>query len=394
MLDKSAAEQIRTALHRSVEAGELAGANLLVARNGEETFYCEAGLADREESIPIRRDSLFRLYSMTKPVTATALMILLERGEIELCESVGKFLPGFRNQKVAIGEQFVAIEREMMLSDLLSMTSGLVYGGPDHAGRGTERLFANLVERLEDENPMGTVEFANQLGEFPLSFQPGTDWSYGTSADVLGAIIEVVSGMRFGEFLEKELFSPLRMNDTGFWLKEEKRSRLARTYASQPEGGMILYEGNHLGILHQMDRNPAFESGGAGLLSSLDDYARFANMLMNGGSLDGKQILRPKTVAHLCSRTLDDKQQSGFIRRFPLPGHTYGNLMRVLIDPGSTRNIGCTGEYGWDGWLGCYFCNCPEDGLSFVFMTQRKDAGTMEITRKLRNIILSACSQV
>jgi CubicO group peptidase (beta-lactamase class C family) len=233
----------------------------------------------------------------------------------------------------------------------------------------------------------------NRLGKGALAFQPGTSWQYGTSADVLGAIIEVVSGQRFGEFLKKEIFEPLGMKDTGFWLPVEKRNRLAKTYADDGKGELELYTGNHLGIVHQMDRDPAFESGGAGLVSTIDDYSKFAKMLMNKGNLDGIQILKPKTVNYLTTATLNAAQQKGFDTWLTLCGHSYGNLMRVMTDCSKAGDLGSPLEYGWDGWLGAYFNNCPDEDLTILFMMQKTNAGTTTLTRKLRNIILSSCCE-
>lgn len=396
MLDAFAVTQIKKALRTSIDNHELAGANLLVMHKGEELLYLGDGLADIEANLPIQRDSLFRLYSMSKPITAAAVMALYEGGMIDLSEPVSKFLPGFRNQQVAVDGKLVPAEREVTLHHLLSMTSGLVYGGEDPAGQATEAVFAEVDARLLGEEPMETVELANRLGACPLAFQPGTDWRYGTSADVLGAVVEVVSGKRFGEFLRDAFFDPLEMRDTGFWLTEaHQNGRMAKTYIDNgPQDPMTLYAGNHLGIIHSMDRSPAFESGGAGLVSSLDDYARFGQMLINGGGWEGRQLLRPATVAYFGNSTLNQQQQPGFLTRFSMPGYSYGNLMRVLTDPGKAAVIGSPGEYGWDGWLGCYFCNCPQDKLTFLLMMQRKDSGTMAITRKLRNIVMSAvCDQ-
>lgn len=391
MLDAFAVMQIKKALRAAIDNHELAGANLLVMHKGQELLYLEDGQADLEADIPIQRDSLFRLYSMTKPVTAAAVMVLFEGGLLDLSEPVSKFLPGFRNQQVAVDGNLVPVEREVTLHHLLSMTSGLVYGGEDPAGKATEALFEEVDKRLLGEDPMGTVELANRLGKCPLAFQPGTDWRYGTSADVLGAVVEVVSGKRFGEFLKETIFDPLGMKDTGFWLSAaHQNGRMAKTYIDNgPKYPMTTYAGNHLGIIHAMDQSPAFESGGAGLVSTLDDYTRFGQMLLNGGSWEGRQLLRPASVAYYGSSTLNARQQPGFLERFSLQGYSYGNLMRVLTEHGKASVIGSPGEYGWDGWLGCYFCNCPQDDLTFVFMTQRKDSGTMAITRKLRNIVMS-----
>lgn len=393
MFDKKEINQVKKALRDAIDSNYIAGGNLMVIKNGQEIFFHEDGLADRKAGLPIRRNSIFRLYSMTKPITAAAVMILLERGEIDLYEPVSKYLDGLKNQMVDEDGNPVPAEREVTLKDLLFMTSGLVYGGNHRAGKETEALFKEIDSRLLSDSPMSTLEAMNKLGRCALAFQPGTSWEYGTSADVLGAVVEVAGGKRFGEFLKEEIFEPLDMKDTGFWLQPEKRNRLAKTYAEDGKGGLILYTGNNLGIINKMDRDPAFESGGAGLVSTIDDYARFTRMLMNEGSLDGVQILRPQTVRYLTSGILNAVQQEAFDRKINLQGHSYGNLMRVMTDSSKAGDLGCLGEYGWDGWLGAYFCNCPKEDLTFLFMMQKTDAGTTTLTRRLRNIILSSCCE-
>lgn len=390
MLESYITNQLQKTLKASIDNKEIAGANFMVIKDGSEIFYHEDGMADMESGRPIARDSIFRLYSMTKPITATSVMLLLERGEIDLFDSVSRYIPGFKHQRIEKNGELVPAGREVNIHDLLNMTSGLVYGGTDLAGKNTEALFQELGSRLYGEHPMSTLEFANRLGQGPLSFEPGSGWQYGTSADVLGAVVETVSGMRYGQFLQKEIFEPLGMNDTGFWLPEAKRDRLAKTYQDDGEGGLKLYAESHLGIVHQMDRDPAFESGGAGLVSTIDDAAKFTTMLMNRGCLNGMQLLKPRTVQYLTSAALTDWQQKGFDTWHSLCGHSYGNQMRIMTDPGQAGFIGSRGEYGWDGWLGAYFCNSPQDGLTILLMIQKKDAGTMSITRKLRNIVFSS----
>ena len=201
--------------------------------------------------------------------------------------------------------------------------------------------------------------------------------------------MEVVSGMRFGDFLEKEIFTPLEMVDTGFWVPEEKQSRLVKTYECNEGKPSVLYTGNHLGIRNAMDRRPAFESGGAGLVSTIDDYSHFAQMLLNGGSYKGKQILSPAMVRFMTGHVLSAEQQEVFEREGMawLEGFSYGNFMRVLVNPGRSATLGSKGEYGWDGWLGCYFANAPQDQMTILMMTQKKDSGTFRMTRLLRNTI-------
>ncbi|WP_040951462.1 serine hydrolase domain-containing protein [Gorillibacterium massiliense] len=389
MLDQITVSRMKQTLRESIDNNEISGANMMIIKDGQEVFYHEDGLADREAWTPISRDSIFRLYSFSKPITAASVMILVERGVIDIYDPVSRFLPGFKNQKVAQNGELVPAVREVTIHDLLSMTSGLVYGGEDLAGKATGELFQEIERGLYSDAPINTLDAMNRLGTFPLFFQPGASWQYGSSADVLGAVVEVASGMGFGDFLQKEMFSPLGMTDTGFWVPDAKRSRLTKTYENTPDGGMQPYTGNNLGILQKMDREPAFESGGAGLVSTIDDAARFTTMLMNGGTLDGAQILKPRTVRYLTSSTLSASQQQAFEAWNSLSGHSYGNLMRVMTDTSRSGILGSLGEYGWDGWLGAYFCNCPSDGLTILFMTQKRDAGTLPITRKLRNIVFS-----
>ncbi|MDF2942344.1 MAG: beta-lactamase [Herbinix sp.] len=393
MLGNEEIKQIKKVIKDSVDKNEVAGVNLLVIKEGKEILYHEDGMADKDAEQPIKRDSIFRLYSMSKPVTAAAMMILMERGEIDLYDPVSKYLEGFKNQLVEVGGNLVSANREVNIKDLLSMTSGLVYPGEGKAGQDTADVFLEMDQRLLGDQPMDTLEAMNKLGKCALAFQPGELWQYGTSADVLGAVIEVVSGQRFGVFLQKEIFEPLGMKDTGFWLPVEKRSRLVKTYADDGKNGLELYNGNNLGIINLMDRAPAFESGGAGLVSTIDDYARFAKMLMNKGNLDGTQILRPRTVKYLTSATLTPTQQKCFDTWLTLSGHSYGNFMRIMTECGKAGDMASPGEYGWDGWLGAYFNNCPEEDLTILLMMQKTDAGTTTLTRKLRNIILSACCE-
>jgi len=388
MLASSTMNQIKEVLHTGIKNGDVAGANMLVIKDGQESFYHQDGLADIASNRPIKRDTLFRLYSMTKPITAAAVMILLEGGQIDLFDPVCQYIPGFIGQKVDAYGHLIPVMRDATIKDLLSMTSGLVYPNDENlAGEATLELFQEIDQKLLGEKPLNTLEIANRLGQCPLSFQPGASWQYGTSADVLGAIIEVVSGQSFGKFLEENIFEPLGMHDTGFWVPQEKRNRLATAYEMTNKNDPFPYEGNHLGIINAMDRQPAFESGGAGLVSTIDDYARFAQMLMNRGSLDNVQILKPKTVDYLTSSTLQAEQQENFDLWHTLSGHSYGNLMRVMTDHRQAGLLGSNGEYGWDGWLGAYFCNCPKDNLTILIMMQKKDAGTTSLTRKLRNTV-------
>lgn len=393
--NKKLEEKLRQILEQAVEENLVAGGNLLVWEDGKELVYTQAGLADRENNKKINRDTIFRLYSMSKPVTAASAMILMERGMLDLYEPVSKFLPEYAEVKVAAENGLISPQREMLVGDLLSMTSGLVY--PDEAtvsGKTTDLVYQELDRRLYSENPMTTRELAKNLANCPLAFTPGSSWQYGTSADVLAAVIEVISERRFSEFLDEEIFMPLGMRDTGFWVPEEKQDRLAKTYETVvlPDGrnDMILYTGNQLGIRNDMMQSPAYEAGGAGLVSTLDDYMKFAGMLLGEGFFDGVRILQPETVRYMCSRELMPAQQAAMDAWIGLEGHSYGNFMRVCKDPTKSKMLVRRDEYGWDGWLGMYFANFPNEKMTMLIGTQKKDGGTFALTRKLRNAILSA----
>lgn len=381
-------------LKDSIENSEIAGANFLVVKDGKEMVYVQAGLADREAGRKIERDTMFRLYSQTKPVTSVAAMILMERGLLDFYAPVSDFLPSFAQMYVAKGEERVPCTRQILVNDLLNMTSGLVY--PDEgteAGRATDQIFGEACSRLHGESPMTTRELADKLASCPLAFAPGSSWAYGASADVLGAVIEVVSGKRLSKFMQEEIFEPLGMKDTAFWVPKEKQSRLARAYETveKENGGkeLVLYTGDNLAICNDMAKPPVYEAGGAGLASTLDDYSRFAAMLLNEGSLDGVQILKPKTVEFFRSGEILPAQQNSFRNWVGLEGYSYGNLMRVCKNPSQSGMMTRKGEYGWDGWLGMYFANFPEEKMTILMGTQKRNGGTFGLTRRLRNVVLS-----
>ncbi|MDO4284714.1 MAG: serine hydrolase domain-containing protein [Eubacteriales bacterium] len=384
-------QALQDIMKKAVSEGEIAGMNLLLLRDGEELFYAQEGWADREAAVPIGRDSIFRLYSMTKPVTAAAAMLLMERGQLDLGSPVSEYLPAFANQMVSGVKTPVPVSplRPMVVKDLLDMTSGLVYGGTASAAEmAAEAVFEELKSRLYTEQPMTTREVADALAGCPLAYQPGSSWQYGSSADVLGAVIEEAAGMKFGDFLRQEFFGPLEMQDTDFYVPQEKRGRLVKTYQQEPDGTLSVFMGNHLGIMNRMDIPNAFESGGAGLVSTVDDYSHFAQMLLNGGEYRGRRILRGRTVEFMTFGRLLPCQQDGF-DWLSLTGMTYGNLMRRVMEKGQVQGLSSLGEYGWDGWLGCYFANCPQDRLTILMMMQKKDSGTFSLTRKLRNRIFA-----
>lgn len=382
--------QLQGILDEMVDTGFVAGVNCLVLKDGIEQSYYESGYQDIASGKRLNRDTIFRMYSMTKPVTAAAAMILLQEGKIDLMDPVSKYLPGFKNQRVARNGIEEPVIREMTIQNLLNMTSGLTYGGESSVAEcRSQRLIDEIVEKLDTDEALTTVEIANRIGSQPLAFHPGEKWQYGFSADVLAAVIEVASGRRYSDFLQEKIFEPLSMKDTGFFVPEDKQDRLTKIYR-QTDQGLIEEHYPNLGVSVTQKKRPAFESGGAGLVSTIDDYSRFAQMLLNGGSLDGVEILAPATVEYMTTAHVTDKQQLSVDTWESLAGYTYGNLLRIMTKPELALGIGSKGEYGWDGWLGTYVVNDPVHKLTFISMQQRTDSGTTSYTRKMRNIIFSA----
>ena len=383
-------DRITDILAAAVDNRECAGVNVLLRRHGEEVLYTQAGMADIEAGRLIQRDSIFRLYSQSKPVTAAAVMLLCERGLIDLMDGVDKYLPGFRNPQVVDAKgNLTRAYRAPWIMELLGMTAGLSYPDAAPAGQYAARVFEEAHEAIRKGGGIPTVEFMNRLGQQPLAFQPGTHWRYSTCADVLGAVVEVVSGKRFGDFLREEFFTPLEMHDTGFYVPEEKRERFVTCYV-RGKDGLTPWTGMNLAC-GVYDRDPAFESGGAGLVSTLEDYSHFADMMMNGGVWNGRRILSPASVKFLTTPQLSDD-----VRRDmwdSLSGYSYGKLCRVCVEPERVAGLALPGEYGWDGWLGTYLCNFPNEGITLLSMQNTTDTGTAGVVRKVRNAVLAALSR-
>lgn len=406
-MDISHLSKIQNVLDDSVEKGIQAGVNCLVWKDGQEQGYWESGLRDVEGNVPFSRDTIVRCYSMTKPVTGVAAMTLLESGKIDLYDEVSEYLPAYKNMTCMKNGKVEKAWRPLIIQDLLNMTSGLSYGGDnDEAHQHVSRLIyceGGLNESAAGPNNITTRQVADRLAEGPLSFEPGTDYEYGMSADVLGAVIEVVTGMKFSEYLKKTIWEPLGMKDTGFWVPPEKQERLSKVYRSSQDQAVGAWGGNskggkvelftncNLGIQAHMTKEPAFESGGAGMVSTVDDYMRFVQMLCNKGVLDGNRILKEETVKYMSQAKLRPNLQQCFDWKMEhWSGYSYANLNRVCIDPGTARAITVKGEFGWDGWLGTYMSVDIYNNLAICYMTQKVDAGTTCVTRKMKNIVYTA----
>lgn len=381
-------------MKKGIEKNEAAGISLLVMKDGKEICFLAEGYADLEAGRKMERDTIVRLYSQTKPICAASAILLMERGLLDLYEPVSEYLPGFKNQKVWDNGKNRDVKREMTIKDLLQMTSGTCYPEqPGECGRQVAEVYSELEKRLYTDHPMSTFEFVNAIGKCSLLFDPGYSWNYGTSADIMGAVIEVITGMSLGEFMKKEIFEPLGMIDTDFWVPEDKQTRLCKSYATVLKNGekqLELYTGDHLGIQNRMERKPAYEAGGAGLASTLDDYAKFAGMLLNDGEWNGIRILKKSSVDFLTKGGLLERQQRALDDTFGLLGYTYGNYMRVCRHPAMAQMLSREGEYGWDGWLGTAFYNFPREKMTILIAVQNGTESPGPVVRKLKNIILSS----
>lgn len=373
-------------LRCEVEEGRVPGVSALVLHRGKEIYFGAFGMADAEAGYVMKRDTIIRLFSMSKPVTAVAVMILAERGKIDLRDPVGRYLPEFWEQTVWHEEgREVPAERAVTVLDLLSMTSGIPYPDDSHEpGRRMGRLFGDLIGRRLAGETVTTRDYVKEIAKIPLCFQPGAKWMYGLSADVLGALVEAVSGMRFGDFLKKEIFEPLEMWDTGFFVPEKKKERFAQIYLWNQELGRVAPSYDcHLGVYYGED--VAFESGGAGLVSTLDDYSHFAAMLVGKGVYKGKRILGSRTVEYMTRDALTQAQKADFCWD-SLAGYGYGCLMRTLVDPAAEGVCGNIGTFGWDGWTGNYVVMDPRDEMVFLYFIQRGDTAFLPVVRKLRMV--------
>ena len=356
---------VQNTLSRFVSSGQIAGCAVRIMRNDAICYEGSFGYADLENKVKMSsEDTIFAIASMSKVITVAGIMQLYEQGRFKMWDPVSEFLPGFKNPKVAKekpdGSYEIADARgEVTMRQLFTMTSGVPYAWGDTAA-GRIRM-EKEKEYMESGKPFpGTVEYANWVGGLPLAFEPGEKWMYGFSIDVLGAVIEVLSGKSLGEYLKENLFDPLEMKDTGFFVPAEKQDRIATLYHIQENMRPEKRE-------HRAEK-PEFESGGGGLFSTVRDYSRFAQMLLHKGTLDGVRILGRKTVDLISTDHLTPQQRvtdSWDTQR----GYGYGLGVRVMTNPELAGINGSVGEWGWDGAFGNWFCVDPKENLTCVYLT-------------------------
>ena len=352
-------------LERDVAAGVIPGAVVLVARNGRTAWHEAFGYRDRTTGAPMKRDSIFRIYSMTKPVFSVAAMTLAEEGALLLSEPISRHLPEFADMTVGVprsdgrGYDAVPAERAITLQDLLRHSSGLTYA---FIGAGPVKDAYKAAGLASFSLDMTVAEYSRRLARLPLMRQPGTVWDYGRSTDVLGALMESATGRPLDEFLRRRVFEPAGMTDTGFYVPEEDLGRVAEPQAD-PATGVV-------DDLIDITRPPKMLSGGHGLVSTAADYARFCQMLLNGGSLDGERVLGRKTVEYMTADHLGDGIDKSGAFYLPGPGYGFGLGFGVRLAAGESAWPGSVGEFFWGGYAGTYFWVDPAERLVVVYMMQ------------------------
>jgi CubicO group peptidase (beta-lactamase class C family) len=387
-------------MDRYISPGKISGTQTLVARNGEIVHCHSQGLRDIEQNLKMEDDSIFRIYSMTKPVTGVALMQLYEKGYFHLADPVSKFLPEFKNQSVYISGIYPAfdtrpVNREMTIRDLLTHTSGLSYSinFENHLDSAYRHVFDELLPDRERRS-LDLKDVCETLATLPLQFSPGEGWLYSVSIDVCARIVEVISGEKIDDYFKENIFDPLGMKDTGFIVPKKDADRLTALYWRTPEKKLVLEDpsGNESNML--IDK--VYKGGGSGLASTIEDYFKFSQMLLNGGELNGKRILSRKTVElmtmnHLPeNKTLLDMNAGGGFSEVRYQGMGYGLSMAVTVDQAATQISGTAGSYNWGGMASTFFWIDPKENLLGIFMTQLRPSTTFPFRGQMQAMVYGA----
>lgn len=383
---KNAKQSMEHIFNMEINNGQLAGAGISVIYKGEKVIHECFGYADIENQRHLTEDTIFRIYSMSKPIAAVATMIQVERGLIDILAPVSEYLPEFKNMMVLKDDELVKAKRQILIKDLLHMTSGIVYPDQDDAGAYMQRLFDEIQERLELGEAISTRQLCKLIAEQPLAFQPGKQWRYGLSVDVMGAVIEETAQMSLSDFYQTQIFEPLGMKDTGFYVEPDKQNRFAQLYKYEGDK-LVIDKDRHL-CLTSCLKPPSFESAGAGVVSTMNDYNKFAQMLVNNGTYKDTKILSKKSIELFQQNHLSKEQLSTASFDTSI-GYGYGNFMRVYKEPKEAQTLGSIGEFGWDGWTGPYVTVNPMENLTIVMMLQRSGYTNPALIRKIRNIAYS-----
>ncbi|HQE91479.1 MAG TPA: serine hydrolase domain-containing protein [Anaerolineae bacterium] len=387
--------RISTLMQRYVDDGKLAGLIATVARRGQTVYMEKFGMMDIEAHKPMQFDAIFRIASMTKPITSVAVMTLYEEGHFHLNTPVAEFIPGFKEARVFVGERanegyyWTDLDRPITFRHLFTHTAGLSYGW--NVDDPVDRQYQK-AQKESGVNPatMTVKDLVQMLTTLPLAFQPGTHWRYSYAIDVLGYIAEVISGKPLDVFLKERLFEPLGMVDTDFYVPPAKADRLCALYGHPNNAPTLQLVESPLGNQFQ---KPSFLSGGGGLVSTVHDYARFAQMLANGGELDGERILSPTTVAlYSINHMPEAALPYGFADREDLYHWGYGYSLgtRVLMDVSKSGIAGSVGEFGWDGAFSTYFWVDPQEALYGLLMLQHAPNAYYPIAPQFKQLTYQA----
>ena len=378
-LSASGLQRMSDAFKREIDKGTIPGVTTMVARRGQIGWFEALGRQSPAASTPMALDSIFRIFSMTKPIVSVGIMMLLEEGHLLLADPIAKYIPEFADQKVGLENhgrlELVPPKRPVTIQDLLRHTSGITY---DHTGN-------SLVQQLYQQSRLrsrkiSNAEHATMVASLPLLCQPGTEWNYSRSTDILGRIIEVVSGRTLGAFLTERILAPLQMAETAFHTAAGNAGRLAEPFPADPWTGEKVQ-------LFDMLEQPTMESGGGGLVSTTMDYARFCQMLLNGGALDSNRIIGRKTLQLMASDHLGPNVK---VNSPLMPaGHGFGLGFAVRTAQGMAPFAGSVGQFFWSGMGGTFFWIDPQEELFAVFMSQ--GPGQREYTRTLfRSLVYAA----
>jgi CubicO group peptidase (beta-lactamase class C family) len=362
---------------REIDAHRLPGVSMMIARGGKVGYRRDLGVL-RPGGPAMPGDAIFRIYSMTKPIASVALMMLVEDGRLFIADPVAKYIPEFAEPKVGVEKdgklELVAARRPITIQDLLRHTSGLTYEFTGESA--VQRLYA----RAQLFRDLTNAELVAEIAKLPLLEQPGAAWHYSHSTDVIGRLIEVISGQTLGVFLRERIFAPLGMNDTGFFARGDKHERLAEAFAKDPDTGAAVE-------LINVRAEPRLEMGGGGLVSTMEDYARFLLMLYQGGTLGSARILGRKTIAFMTADHLGPEVRIG--TRFLLaPGHGFGLGFAVRRDAGMAPTPGTVGEYFWGGIAGTAFWIAPQEDMIALMMIQAP--GQRDYYRQLFRFLANA----
>jgi CubicO group peptidase (beta-lactamase class C family) len=377
-------ERIDNYVEQALAEQRVAGAVAMVYRNGLLAYSNAWGMADRESNSPMVEDTIFRIASMTKPITSVAVMMLYEQGLFGLDDPISRYLPAFDRQMQVVqpnddGYELVDATRPITIRNLLTHTSGLSYRFLDVAPLAELYKEAGITDGLGGD--LTLPEFVDRLAAMPLAHQPGEGWTYGLNADVLGYFVEVVSGQPFAEFARERIFEPLGMRDTSFTLTDDKRDRLAAVYRRNADGRLqrtadLIDEGPvYVRVDYPAGEGPTLASGGGGLLSTAGDYGRFAQMILNGGELDGQRLLSRKTVELMTS------DQVGRLELAAFNGTGFGLGFAVEHGPSASGQLGSPGVLGWSGFFNTEFWIDPEEELIGILMIQHYPYGTALLAR-------------